>query len=291
METLFSGVDPKLRSFLDSKVPPSLVQYLSKQINALFPNNSQQNHKKRPVPFLPSFVALLVKRSHVPVDVILASLVFMRKLKERSTQKSSSVIKTLRVQDIFLGSLILTAKYLHDISPDNKSWLKYTTYYTRKDLNRIEKNILVAMEYYIKITDLEFYNVISNYQIFVSYGKILLPWKTPEEWQQSRLDAMVTSETEPFSLPQHLRPDFTHFGKYYDDIMLQNCNKNREPAFASNISSQNGSHKKDSTIAELLDPFEQETAELWKAYPDPNRRANLSDYEELISLFIYEPSS
>lgn len=137
---------------MDSKVPPSLVQYLSKQIDALFPNNSQRNHNKKPVPLLPSFVALLVKRSHVPVDVLLASLVFMRNLKEISGQRSSSVIKKLRVQDVFLGSLILTAKYLHDISPDNKSWLKYATYYTRKDLNRVEKNILVAMVIFLSQT-------------------------------------------------------------------------------------------------------------------------------------------
>lgn len=83
----------------------------------------------------------------------MSSLIYLMKLRDLIPANSIGMETTHH--RIFLGSLILSAKYLNDSSPMNKHWCKYTDgLLTLKEVNALE----VEMIEYIGWDNLRFQN-------------------------------------------------------------------------------------------------------------------------------------
>lgn len=76
------------------------------------------------IPTLSKFIERLVRHSNVPTSTLMASLVYLTRL--RDTLPPDAVGMETTRHRIFLASLILAAKVLNDSSPLNKHWCKYT---------------------------------------------------------------------------------------------------------------------------------------------------------------------
>jgi hypothetical protein len=95
------------------------------------------------LPTLHSFIGFLVKRSSVRTGTLLGSLVFLHRLQQSLYNIAKGMSCTSH--RIFLATLIVTSKALHDTSPKNKHWAKYATYFTLSEINLMEKQLLSLM--------------------------------------------------------------------------------------------------------------------------------------------------
>lgn len=146
MESHLSYADQKIKVFVESTPTNHFLQYMSEQVTILVPYVYQPtNPSNKVVPPMSSFISLLAKRSRVKVGTLLSALIIMEKLKKKLDQTRSSVIRGLTLHNVFLGSIILTSKYLHDASPKNSRWARYAAYFTTEEINRLERKLLVAM--------------------------------------------------------------------------------------------------------------------------------------------------
>ena len=76
------------------------------------------------IPALSKFIETLVRHSNVPTSTLMASLVYLTRLRDILPPDAVGM-ETTRHR-IFLAALILAAKVLNDSSPLNKHWCKYT---------------------------------------------------------------------------------------------------------------------------------------------------------------------
>jgi hypothetical protein len=132
-------------------VSSELLSHVSDQAALVIPCHSSYTSDKPSItdnkygvlPSLPSFIGFLVKRSSVRTGTLLSSLVFLQRLQ----QTLSSIAKGMPCTShrIFLATLIVTSKALHDTSPKNKHWAKYAAYFTLSEINLMEKQLLSLM--------------------------------------------------------------------------------------------------------------------------------------------------
>lgn len=133
-------------------VSSELLSHVSTQASLVIPCHSSSgvtthsgigNSKYGPLPSLSSFIGFLVKRSSVRTGTLLGSLVFLQRLQ----QSLSTIAKGMPCTShrIFLATLIVTSKALHDTSPKNKHWAKYAAYFTLSEINLMEKQLLSLM--------------------------------------------------------------------------------------------------------------------------------------------------
>lgn len=85
------------------------------------PTGAQQSV---PVPSLTHFIQRLIEHSHVQTATLMTSLVYLNRLRAVMAPGAQGMETTHH--RIFLGSLILAAKFTNDSSPLNRHWSKYT---------------------------------------------------------------------------------------------------------------------------------------------------------------------
>lgn len=116
------------------------------------------------IPSLESFISHLVIKSRASVSVVMGALVYLGRLGR--IQPRTSSICTIYHQ-IFLACLILSAKYLNDISPLNRHWTYYSSMrlpsgvfgFTLSDINASEISVLGLLGWDLRITEDELYIV------------------------------------------------------------------------------------------------------------------------------------
>lgn len=148
-------------------VSTDLISHVSEQAALVIPCqqmtqvSSIVDSKYGALPPLPVFINFLIKRSSVRTGTLLGSLVFLQRLQ----QTLSSIAKGMPCTShrIFLATLIVTSKALHDTSPKNKHWAKYAAYFTLSEINLMEKQLLSLM--------VNILNIIEKYSIrfFIYY--------------------------------------------------------------------------------------------------------------------------
>ncbi|KAI8970056.1 hypothetical protein BDF20DRAFT_791765, partial [Mycotypha africana] len=99
------------------------------------------------LPSLASFIGYIIHRSHTRSSTVLGLLVFLQRLQGslRDTAKDMPGAS----HRIFLATLIVASKALHDTSPKNKHWARYVKYFTLEDINSMERQILEILVYII----------------------------------------------------------------------------------------------------------------------------------------------
>ncbi|TRM64633.1 hypothetical protein BD626DRAFT_255789 [Schizophyllum amplum] len=116
------------------------------------PNMSTRGRSSRGDPKRAKFtelVAQVIARSEVPITVVLVLLAYIDRCKPHLRVASDAYVH----ERIFLGALIVAAKYLNDSSPKNSHWARYTGEFSKADIGLIEREFLGVLDFTLGITE------------------------------------------------------------------------------------------------------------------------------------------
>lgn len=121
------------------------------------------------LPTVDEFITQLVVSSNVQVPTLMATLVYLTRLKSKLQPMARGLRCT--THRIFLASLILAAKYLNDSSPKNKHWARYTHInsdaysfgFSRTEVNLMEKQLLFLLEWDLRISEQDLYRELDTF--------------------------------------------------------------------------------------------------------------------------------
>lgn len=115
-------------------------------------------------PSLTAFISVVCEQSNVQVSTLLATLVYLERLRTRlpRVSKGESLLSAKKIlhtglpctrHRVFLATLICAAKYLNDSSPKNKHWCRYAQMFSQAEINLMEKQLLHLLDYSLEITE------------------------------------------------------------------------------------------------------------------------------------------
>lgn len=138
-----------LLEFNKKPVNNEMVEYLVTLTNQLI-KTPQNNEWDPSVPKLITFIKRLVIHSNVQTATLMATAVYLTKLKDIIPSDVCGIETT--IHRIFLGCLILASKILNDTSPMNKYWAKYTEGLLNiREVNTIERELLEYFQWNIQL--------------------------------------------------------------------------------------------------------------------------------------------
>lgn len=108
------------------------------------------NGEVRQLPSLMTFLTKLVRYTNVYTGTLMATLVYLDKLKLR-LPKSAQGLPCTRHR-ILLSCLILLSKFHNDSLPKNHHWARYTDgLFSTKDINLMERQLLYLLNWDLKV--------------------------------------------------------------------------------------------------------------------------------------------
>ncbi|WVQ80180.1 hypothetical protein IAT38_002285 [Cryptococcus sp. DSM 104549] len=167
--------NPALLEFIRTDVSRELVYYLADRTTDVIgtatksaappspPTTPKDGSIPSGLPSLETFIAVVCEQSNVQVSTLLATLVYLERLRHRLPKVSSSMPCTRH--RVFLATLIVSAKYLNDSSPKNKHWHKYAQMFPVSEINLMEKQLLFLLGYDLSIGEQE---ILDNFEPFLS---------------------------------------------------------------------------------------------------------------------------
>ncbi|KAG0169608.1 hypothetical protein DFQ30_003486 [Apophysomyces sp. BC1015] len=114
------------------------------------------------IPPLHKFINLVVKRAAVCTGTLVGVLVYLDRLQQRLAWIAKGM--PCSCQRIFLATLIVTTKVLHDASPRNKHWVRYAVYFTLSEINLMERQLLLLMNYEFDMKTEDLYRTFIRYE-------------------------------------------------------------------------------------------------------------------------------
>ncbi|GAA5895648.1 hypothetical protein JCM5296_003769 [Sporobolomyces johnsonii] len=105
------------------------------------------------LPALPVFIKSIVRKSKCHVPTLLCTLVFLERLKERLPPHARGCHTTRH--RVFLATLIVTAKYLNDSSPQNKHWVRDAEHFSATEVNLMEHQLLEILNFDLRFDESE----------------------------------------------------------------------------------------------------------------------------------------
>lgn len=114
-----------------------------------YSNNSSSHISRPPTPPnnsisqsvpLRSYIESVVEKSRIDTGTLLTSLSYARRLKSKLASTSKGMECTHH--RIFLATLIIASKYIHDTALKNKYWVTYAQMFSASEINLMEKQLL-----------------------------------------------------------------------------------------------------------------------------------------------------
>ncbi|KAG0170282.1 hypothetical protein DFQ30_002669 [Apophysomyces sp. BC1015] len=145
-------------------VTPELLTHVTHQASLVIPCERLPEDQIKPtdLPSLSTFVSLLVKRSSVRAGTLLGVLVFLDRLQKQLSPIAKGMPCTCH--RIFLATLIVTSKALHDSSPKNKHWVKYAVFFNLSEVGLMEIQLLSLMNYQLLIAPDDLYHAYAVFE-------------------------------------------------------------------------------------------------------------------------------
>lgn len=110
------------------------------------------NGKVRSLPSLMTFLTKLVRYTNVYAGTLMATLVYLNRLKNRLPKNAQGLPCTRH--RILLSCLILSSKFHNDCSPKNIHWAKYTDgLFSVQDINLMERQLSFLLNWDLKVTN------------------------------------------------------------------------------------------------------------------------------------------
>ncbi|KAL9540911.1 hypothetical protein MBANPS3_009419 [Mucor bainieri] len=175
-ETILKDIQDLIRRPVSSE----LLAFVAEQAALVIPcynNTAATTTAVGVLPPLHSFIGFLVKRSSVRTGTLLGALVFLHRLQ----QSLSNIAKGMPCTShrIFLATLIVTSKALHDTSPKNKHWAKYAAYFTLSEINLMEKQLLSLMNYHVLISPADLSNAYYRFKQYTNPATVAVEITKP----------------------------------------------------------------------------------------------------------------
>lgn len=118
---------------------------------------------------LTTFINNLIKYSNVQTPTLMASLIYLNKL--RNLLPANAVGMETTRHRIFLASLILSAKTLNDSLPLNKHWTKYTDgLLSLQDVNMAERELIGLLKWNINVNQEDLLIVLQPFLTSIKYS-------------------------------------------------------------------------------------------------------------------------
>ncbi|POS82855.1 hypothetical protein EPUL_006687, partial [Erysiphe pulchra] len=119
-------------------------------------------------PLLEDFITHLVRRSNVQVPTLMATLVYLERIRFRIAPISKDDACTLH--RVFLATLILSSKYHNDSSPRNRNWANFSNIYpdcgfNLREVNFMEIQILGLLNWNLRVSNKDLYR---NFEPFLT---------------------------------------------------------------------------------------------------------------------------
>ncbi|KAF5111640.1 hypothetical protein DV452_004373 [Geotrichum candidum] len=151
--------------FVRSKITSEMIAYLASVTGAVISCDSPRQlpqhlqpaeYSLDNLPPLKQFILHLVHSSKVPCSTLMATLVYLHRLRAKLPPLTKGMPCTLH--RIFLACLIMAAKNLNDTSPKNKHWARYTMgLFSVHEVNLMEKQLLYLLDWDLRIRDTDLY--------------------------------------------------------------------------------------------------------------------------------------
>ncbi|KAI8877629.1 hypothetical protein K501DRAFT_156422, partial [Backusella circina FSU 941] len=89
---------------------------------------------------LRDYIEYVVTKSRINTGTLICSLSYARRLKRKLSTSSKGMECTHH--RIFLATIIITSKYIHDSALKNKYWVGYSQLFSAAEINLMEKQLL-----------------------------------------------------------------------------------------------------------------------------------------------------
>lgn len=160
---MVSSLDLKaLNIFLSSPVSHDMIHKLVVSTLQILPCQDSKVVNDKPLPSLMTFLTKLVRYTSVYTGTLMATLVYLNKLKSKLPKNAQGLPCTRH--RIVLSCLILASKFHNDSSPKNVHWAKYTEgLFTTKDINLMERQLIYLLNWDLKVENEEMVEVLDSF--------------------------------------------------------------------------------------------------------------------------------